>query len=463
MQDIAPWGEMIFESHDILTVQYKDGRAQDKVPFRDLIAILPISIEKVALGRRLVYIKSKEAKDIGTKYEVHQVRIKEIPEHLLKDYSVPSAPSHISVSKGLNGEVNFHVIVSVRSGTCEAEQYYNNVVHPVFDALGLSERDYKTHHTTTTQSIIEFTENVVSPRANAGIAQTILLLSGDGGVVDIVNVLLQSNQSSSFVKPRVGLIALGTGNALANSTGLNRDSSKGLGDFLRGHPHSVPTLTVRFSTNSKLLVNEGRQTETLPTDCSGAGVVHGAVVCSWGLHASLVADSDTSEYRKYGSQRFQMAAKELLDPSDGSEPHHYKGRITIIKRDRNGEESAIEIDRKEHVYILATLVSSLQQGFTISPHTKPLDRQLRLIHFEVLPSDEIMRILGLAFAGGRHIGENTVNYHEIEGLRIEFEEPDSRWRRICVDGKIISVGEGGWMEMRREARDVLDLIADVKS
>ena len=70
-----------------------------------------------------------------------------------------------------------------------------------------------------------------------------------------------------------------------------------------------------------------------------------------------------------------------------------------------------------------------------------------------------MRILGMAFAGGKHIGEKAVGYQSIEGLRIEFDEPDGQWRRVCVDGRIIRVGEGGWVEVRREIRDVLDVIA----
>ena len=460
-QAITLWGTLTAETHDTLIVQYQDGGARDEVHLRDVVVVLPPSTGNIGLGCGLVYMKCTKVKDAEIEYKIHQVQIKELPEQLLKEYLLSSRPSHLSVPKSSSGEANFHVIVSVRSGTCEAGRFYNDVVRPCFDMLGLLENDYSVHHTTTERSIIDFANNVLSPRANAGIAQTVLLVSGDGGIVDIANVLLQSTQSSTFRKPCIGLIALGTGNALANSTGLNQDSTRGLKDFFRGHPHSVPTLTARFSNNSKILLNEGRQTESLPIDHAGVGIVHGAVVCSWGLHASLVADSDTTEYRKYGTQRFQMAAKELLDPSDGSEPHRYRGRIAIIQKDANGEESTMYVDRREHMYILATLVSNLEQKLTISPNSKPLDGQLRFVHFGVLPSDEIMRILGLAFAGGKHIEENAVDYDAIQGLRIEFEEPDGRWRRICVDGKIIQVGEGGWVEVRRETRDVLDLIANV--
>jgi len=200
----------------------------------------------------------------------------------------------------------------------------------------------------------------------------------------------------------------------------------------------------------------------LPLSDAGSAIVYGAVVCSWALHASLVADSDTTEYRKHGTNRFQMAAKELLAPSDGSEPHTYKGKITLITKDRDGRETHHVLERREHMYILATLVSNLEENLTISPGSKSLDGQLRLVHFGVVSSAEVMRILSLAFQGGSHVEDAAVGYENIDGLRIDFDEKDSRWRRVCVDGKIVRVNEDGWVEVRKSTRDVVDLIADLR-
>lgn len=71
-----------------------------------------------------------------------------------------------------------------------------------------------------------------------------------------------------------------------------------------------------------------------------------------------------------------------------------------------------------------------------------------------------MRIMGLAFQGGGHVDDRAVGYESIEGMRIELDEQDSHWRRVCVDGKIIRVGEEGWVEMRKNnsTADVLDII-----
>ena len=443
-----------------IKVQLEDGKPDEDILIENVLAAIPLCTSEHGRTYNLLYIK-EPAKDEEELSVLHFLQIDGPSEASLEEIRVQKTPPHLSIPTNRDDGPNIHVIVSIRSGTLEAVPFFENAVRPVFHALGLSKRDYEVHHTTSERSVIDFASNTLYPRANIGTAQTVLLLSGDGGVVDIVNVLLQNTQSALYVKPNIGLIALGTGNALANSTSLNHDVTRGLKSFLQGRPHSLPTFTARFSVGSEMLTDEGRIPVPLATDESGTDTIHGAVVCSWALHASLVADSDTAEYRKYGAQRFQMAAQELLKPSDGSEPHVYRARIGLMKKDAKGQELRTYLDREEHMYILATLVSNLEKHFNISPHSKPLDGQLRFLHFGPLPSDEIIRILGLAFAGGKHIQEEAVQYEAIEALRIEFDEPDGRWRRVCVDGKIIHVGEGGWMEVKREGRDVLDLIADV--
>jgi diacylglycerol kinase family enzyme len=178
-------------------------------------------------------------------------------------------------------------------------------------------------------------------------------------------------------------------------------------------------------------------------------------VCSWGMHASLVADSDTAEYRKFGVERFKMAAKEALYPADGSAPHAYKAKVSVLK----GEEWT-SLKGEEHMYTLATMVSNLEQPFCISPHSKPLDGSIHLVHFGPTSGDEAMRLMGLAYQGGKHIEDPAIRYEAIDGIRIEFEgkEDEGRWRRICVDGKIVRVEKDGWVELRKDTRRVLDII-----
>lgn len=134
-------------------------------------------------------------------------------------------------------------------------------------------------------------------------------------------------------------------------------------------------------------------------------------------------------------------------------------------RDRDGSI------RRKHIYILATLVSNLEESFTISPHSEPLDGKLRVISIGAVGPEEIVRVHGLAYQGGKHVDDEqgVVGYKEVEGLRIEFEEEDEdgaddesekgRWRRVCVDGLIVECPRGGWVEVRRDrGRSVMELV-----
>lgn len=399
---------------------------------------------------------TSEASSLSCRLELYQVV--NLPERFAHNHSVPLYPHHLNNLPYQDGSPNLHVVVSVGSGLGKAQDFYDKILKVLLRCIQLDEFSYKLHITESENSIIELCRAVLLPRANEGFAQTVLLLSGDGGVFDIINVLHSSAQTRSYKKPVVCLLALGSGNALAHSTGLIRGYDRGLRTLLRGRGHSLPTFTVNFSMGSEFMVDEGRSTRPLPISEAGHGVVHGAVVCSWALHASLVADSDTSEYRKYGNERFLMAAKELLSPSDGSSSHVYKGKVTLS----NGESDTGQLKQGqvfgEHSYLLASLVSNLEENFMVSPYSKPLDGRLRLLRVGPAPGSEVAEVMQAAFQGGRHIENNAVYYNEFRHLRIDMEEGDSRWRRICVDGTVVLVNEGGWAEVQRQDRDVLDIV-----
>ncbi|KAK6438680.1 hypothetical protein LTR95_005118 [Oleoguttula sp. CCFEE 5521] len=351
-----------------------------------------------------------------------------------------------------------HVIISTGSGTGEAEDFWVKTLQPILWRLENAQaRPNDVHITDSDTSISRLVETVLLPAANAGKFQVIFLLSGDGGVVDLVNGLLDESvvpRSKKYSRPLLFLFPLGTGNALAHSAGITRDQKRGLSRLGHGTPDPLPVFQVTFSHDAKLLANEGREERQLSL-AHGMPTVYGVVVCSWGLHAGLVADSDTVEYRKLGSERFKIAAKENLFPSDGSEAHHYKGEVKLLRR---GSKDWEGVQRTEHAYVLATFCSHLEQGFNISPASEPLDGKLRLVHFGALGGKDVMEIMGAAYQGGKHVDDARVGYEEIDGLRIEFAEEDAKWRRVCVDGKIIVVEKGGWVEVKIGPKGVLDLM-----
>ena len=443
------------DDEEALRLEYEDSR--ETINDHNIIAAIEAK-DPIGPGGQHIILHVLQSE---SKYSLDCLPTLGLPPSFLERHLQPSRPCHLSPFQCGRGPF-LYVVVSTRAGVGQAHDFFSNVVRPALAAYGYQDKDYCVHSSTSESSINRLAQEIL-PNAQSSLEQTILFLSGDGAIVDFVNVFqsrdINATSERYFVRPIIGLIALGTGNALANSTGINSDGTLGLRHFFRGTPRQLPTFIAKFSPGSEYIVDEGRSTEPLPI-ISGddeCGVVYGAVVCSWGLHASLVADSDTTEYRKFGSERFQMAAKELLAPSDGSAAHVYKGRVTLLG-DKSGALDAIKLEREEHAYVLATLVSNLEQKLKISPHSKPLDGQLRLLHFGPMSSEKVMEILGKAFMDGSHIHDDAVGYTGIEGLRIDFDEEDSRWRRVCVDGKIVAVGKKGWVEVRMCEKPCLDLL-----
>ncbi|UPX14691.1 uncharacterized protein EKO05_0005166 [Ascochyta rabiei] len=350
-----------------------------------------------------------------------------------------------------------HVVLSVGSGHQKAAVFYEDCVGPLLATLYPNDhQDFHVHTTQSATSVTELANDLFFTRANAGTALRIIVLSGDGGIIDLVNGLSSHTTSPSYIAPQVVLVPLGTANALYHSINAGKENIWGLTALASSQTRPLPVFTASFSPGARLLTNEARSEEELPADfSSGQPSLHGAVVCSWGMHATLVADSDTAEYRKFGVERFKMAAKEALYPADGSAAHAYKAKVSVLKG-----ETWTPLEENEHMYILATMVSNLEQPFCISPHSKPLDGSLHLVHFGPTSGDEAMRLMGLAYQGGKHIEDPTVNYEAIDGLRIEFDgrEGDARWRRICIDGKIVRVEKDGWVELRKDTRQVLDIV-----
>ncbi|KAH9871565.1 hypothetical protein J1614_005820 [Plenodomus biglobosus] len=350
-----------------------------------------------------------------------------------------------------------HIIVSTGSGLKQADTFFNHVVSPILselygqDAVSSS----KIHTTQSETSILDLTRDLIFPQANDGNHLRIILASGDGGIVDLVNGLLTKPTKSTYIAPQVLLLPLGTANALYHSINAGNDNTWGLQALASTTAKPLPVFTASFSPGARLLTDEARKEEELPKDPNGTPILHGAVVCSWGMHASLVADSDTTAYRKFGIDRFKMAATEALHPADGSPPHAYKARISTLQAG-----NWTPLPEEEHLYVLATLVSHLEHPFCISPASKPLDGSLRLVHFGPTTGDDAMRIMGLAYQGGKHVQDDKVRYEDIDGLRIEFQgrEDDARWRRICIDGKIVRVERDGWVELRKEEKRVLDVV-----
>ncbi|KAF4553666.1 Hypothetical protein D9617_6g093970 [Elsinoe fawcettii] len=376
---------------------------------------------------------------------IRKITAKGLPNEFITAYAAAKSKSGLFAP-----ETRITVIVSTESGAKQATAFNEQVVKPLLAILGvLAQTTFYT--TTSAHSITEYTQSTILPAATSGVQQTIILLSGDGGTIDLLNALLSSS-TSTITPPLVFPLPLGTGNALSNSYLYNSDNTWGLSTLLRGTPRPLPSFRATFPTSARLITNEGR--DRLPLSLiNDVATLFGAVVCSWGLHATLVADSDTAHYRQFGAARFGMVAKELLFPVEGAH-HAYLGSVKVKDPYTHEWEEA---GATQHSYVLATMVSNLEKTFTISPDSKTLDGMMRLVRMGSMEGKELMGVMEGAYQDGKHVGLEGVHYREIEGMRIEMAEKEEGWRRICVDGKIVALEEGGWVQVEKEERTVVQI------
>ncbi|OBT73539.1 hypothetical protein VF21_07213 [Pseudogymnoascus sp. 05NY08] len=384
--------------------------------------------------------------------ELHKTDLKGAPEAFISKHLLSGSAPHLSLPAE-----DIHVVISSKSGTGKAAAFFESVLAPALKVLGLGGDGYQVVHTTSHETITELAEGTLREKAARGVRQTVILLSGDGGVVELLNGLVGAEVSSTYTRPAIALFPFGTGNALFHSTHRlpappPSPLHHALTTLLLPSSKPLPHFRASFSSAS-LLTNEGRTATPLPNN-----TLHGCIVASYGFHSTLVADSDTTELRKFGDKRFGIVAQELLGV-----PHRYKAKLTITVR--GGEEKVV--DRETHAYILCTLVSNLEKTFTISPATTPLDEVMRVVHFDSGSGEEIMGVMTGAYSGGKHVerDDGLVGYEEVEALKIDFKEAavegnEGKWLRVCVDGLIVRVESGGWMRVEKVGKggEVLDIV-----
>ncbi|KAF2971093.1 hypothetical protein GQX73_g2421 [Xylaria multiplex] len=442
--------------------------------------------------RRQSYSKSDAAENEALQYLVDTFGIKDPPVHL--------RPSQ---------QRRLHVVVSTHSGTGLSTHFYENTLAPLLEAFGLTasgeseqgvtgqQDSYHLLITQNAESVKDFARSLAAlDRDEKNIEHTVVLLSGDGGVVDILNAYTADKEDAdSQGQPLIAVLPLGTGNALFHSlnktvkTPAASDLVQGLRTLLRGRAAPLPSFKATFPEGSRTITYSETSTPTPTVDGSTKAIdstpslgeqteyvthLYGVVVASYGFHSQLVWESDTPEYRKHGAKRFQMVAAELL-----KESHAYRATVEITRSYFVTDKEIIgvrELDREQHAYILVTPVSNLEKTFCISPDSRPLDGKLRIVHFGPVDGAKTMEIMMAAYDGGKHVDmrwegkkaqgqdgevrEERVGYHEINEVKITTQEEDARWRKVCIDGTIVEIPSGGYMVVSKEARRHLRVLVD---
>ncbi|PHH91647.1 hypothetical protein CDD83_10864 [Cordyceps sp. RAO-2017] len=395
---------------------------------------------------------------------------------------VDRLPSHLC-SHGGN---QVGVVVSTKSGLGLSPAFWQTVLRPLLSvarrAFGSPAPAETAVVTQDAGSVRQFARAMRDRQAQTGPAsrpgrKTVVLLSGDGGIVDLLNGY---EAASDAQPPLVALLPLGTGNALFHSLHKPVASSPGpsplvlgLRTLFLGVPADLPVFRASFSPGARIVSHAeepaqagggggGEGLGDTPATGQDAAVssLHGAIVASYGLHASIVYESDTPAYRVHGDKRFAMVAQELLHES-----HAYKARLRV----RHPSSPCPEQDPcSTHAYVLVAAVSNLERTFAISPASRPLDGRLYLVRFGPVGGERTMDVMAGAYDGGRHVGlrweedGEAVRYDEVDEVTVEVLEEEARWRKFCVDGTIVEVPPGGSMRVAKAPSSPFQILVDAR-
>ncbi|PWW72212.1 hypothetical protein C7212DRAFT_335939 [Tuber magnatum] len=396
------------ECGERLTFRQDEEKALS-IPLKYLLALIPT---KTANTYTLVYRTGPEG-------GVTRSAIANPPTEVIKRYRIPTdAPAHL--------QKPVSVVISPYSGLGRAELYFSALLAPVLEFYSV---DYSKHIVTSPTAIKTITNGLPE-----GVS-TVIILSGDTLVFELLNEL------PSTKRPALVLIPVGTGNGLASSLCKAQPPDDLIGSafhtFLHGISHPLPGFAVKFSPGARLLE------EAVPDQG-----LRGTVVTSWGFHASLVADASTPEIRSPGTEKFQIAAKQNLTPP----LHAYRGTISIVRPGSTVWEEIEDTNGEGHFYLVVTGVSNFEPAFTISPAANGMDGVLRIIYFgvgDVEGAEGVMGVMKAAYDGGKHVSVPGVRYQTVDGVKIHVREAEEKWRRICVDGAVVTLEKDGWLEINK--------------
>lgn len=448
----------IVVDHDSGSLSWTLSTGVESIKLDELVFIIDLPPQpNIASGYVLCSLR-EDAENGENPYELILTKTTNLPPALVKQYGIKEIPQHLR-----NDDSHaLDIIVSTKSGTEMSLKFWETVLEPllktVINELGETTSNlYETLVTTSKESVKEFVSKLPVPDSKQ---RTIVFLSGDGGAVDLFNNY--AGTESNGAQPTIAVIPHGTGNALFHSLHKPLYQSSGssplvhsLRTLFRGVSADLPLFRATFSPGSRRVnFTDGDESAKQDTEVSH---LLGTIVASYGFHASIVYESDTPEYRSHGAKRFGMVAEKLL-----KESHPYVARVEVR---RAGSSDFEVIPREQHGYVLSTLVSNLERTFAISPDSRPLDGQLRLVHFGAVGGERTMDVMMKAYDEGKHVnvewddGE-AVGYEAIDEVRVTTHEEDERWRKVCIDGTIVELPREGNVSIKRVAKALFKVVVD---
>jgi hypothetical protein len=98
------------------------------------------------------------------------------------------------------------------------------------------------------------------------------------------------------------------------------------------------------------------------------------------------------------------------------------------------------VNTGDHTYLLFAHVSHLEPTFPIAPSQSPLAPSITMVQMGKMSGEDLMGVMRAVYDNSKHLQMEGVQV--IEGLtEVSFvvDEDDERFRRICIDGDIVTV------------------------
>lgn len=163
------------------------SKSQKRIRNQDVIAVLetPKASSEDGNHRRhtvLLILTAETPTKSSPPCRLESYVVENLPGRFVDLHAI-SLPPHMKIRHHQDGSSNLHVVISIGSGLGKAQEFYDNILKPLLQCILLDEFSFQLHVTESENSIIDLTREVLLPRANEGYAQTVVLLSGDGGVL----------------------------------------------------------------------------------------------------------------------------------------------------------------------------------------------------------------------------------------------------------------------------------------
>lgn len=300
------------------------------------------------------------------------------------------------------------IIDSTHSGTRNHNKdLYQQIIKQLFALLEIEHTYFVTKEK---DSIKQFARSLVP-----GKEYTVIFLSGDTSVNEFVNGLQNNNDAANI---NISVIPCGTGNSFSLSLGITNKMTA-IKRLLIGNKAPLNLYSAIFPTGSFYLSEDVKSEFTNPLSF--------LVVLSWGFHASIVADSDTTELRKFGIERFKMAAISNL-----KKEQKYDGDVIMNDTVIEGPFS----------YWLVTPATRFEPTFEILPYGDITVDGLYMVAIKSEYGEHLMDIMQEVYDHGKHIHDKRVLYEPIsKGQKIKLKMGDYANKRICIDGSILGLPE----------------------